>query len=218
MIQKLHIGTTLAALILFFLPWIDIQCSQQSIVTQTGIQTIYGGGSPSKEMQAFMDEESQTKSSGDNSDESMGFAPLIALALLAVIGAVFLSFIALRSEEPILTTLVGILCAIALVLISAQMVIGFPAKTSLGKAMGESARTEASASPMDDFGSGMATAMMMNFQVRHLPSLYITLVMLGFPTLILANGLLDKLKKPSSGYCPPASQATDMEKERYVWE
>ena len=43
----------------------------------------------------------------------------------------------------------------------------------------------------------------MKFQIRHLPSLYITLVMLGFPTLILANGLLDKLKKPSSEESAP---------------
>ncbi len=53
MIQKLNIGTTLAVLVLFFLPWIDIQCSQKSFATQTGIQTIYGGGSPSEEMKAF---------------------------------------------------------------------------------------------------------------------------------------------------------------------
>lgn len=37
--------------------------------------------------------------------------------------------------------------------------------------------------------------MMMNFQVRHLPALYIELIMLGLPTLVLANGLIDKLKK-----------------------
>ena len=194
MVQKLHIGTTLAALVLFFLPWIDIQCSQQSIATQTGIQSIYGGGSPTKEMQAFMDDEGQSASRQDDSEDSMGHAPLIGIALLAVVGAVIVSFIAIRSDEPILNTVVGILCAAALVLISAQMAIGFPAKTSLGKAMGEGARTEVSADPMDDFSRGMSTAMMMNFQVRHLPSLYITLVILGIPTLILANGLLDKLK------------------------
>lgn len=48
---------------------------------------------------------------------------------------------------------------------------------------------------MDEFGNGMATAMMMNIQVRYLPSLYITLIVLGFPTLVLVNGLLDKLRK-----------------------
>ncbi len=84
----------------------------------------------------------------------------------------------------------------ALALLAIQMTLGFPAKTSIGKSMAETSKTEASANPMDDFGSGMATAMMMNIQVRHLPSLYLTLVMLGFPTLVLANGFLDKLKKP----------------------
>lgn len=41
----------------------------------------------------------------------------------------------------------------------------------------------------------MAAAMMMNFQIRQLPALYIELIMLGLPTLILANGLIDKMKK-----------------------
>jgi hypothetical protein len=197
MIQKLHIGTTLAALVLFFLPWIDIQCSQQSIATQTGIQTIYGGGSPSKEMQAFMAEESPNASTDSKSDESMGIAPLVALAFLAVIGAVLLSFIALRSDEKIQTTLIGVLCAAALALLAIQMTIGFPAKSSIGKSMAENSKAEASANPMDNLGSDMATAMMAMIQVRHLPSLYITLILLGFPTLVLANDLLDKLKKPS---------------------
>ena len=195
MIQKLNIGTTLAALVLFFLPWIDIQCSQKSMATQTGIQTIYGGGSPSEDMKAFAEKNGQMKSGGGKNDESMGYSPLVAIALLAVLSAVVISFKALRSREEPKTNLVGILCATALVLISAQMMIGFPVKKNLGKSMAESSKTERSGDPMDDLGSGMATAMMMNIQICHLPALYIELLMLGLPTLVLANGLLDKIKK-----------------------
>ena len=195
MIQKLNIGTTLAALVLFFLPWIDIQCSQKSIATQTGIQTIYGGGSPSEDIKTFAEKNGQMKSGDGKNDESMGYSPLVALALLAVLGAVFMSFKALRSKDEQKTNLVGILCATALVLISAQMMIGFPVKKNLGKSMAESSKTQRSGDPMDDFGSGMATAMMMNIEVRHLPSLYIELIMLGLPTLVLANELIDKMKK-----------------------
>ena len=130
MIQKINIGTTLAALVLFFLPWIDIQCSQKSFATQTGIQAIYGGGSPSEDMKAFVEEQNQKNSAASKKEDSMGYSPLVALALLAVIGAVAASFVDLRSSGEPRTNLVGILCAAALVLISAQMMMGFPMKKS----------------------------------------------------------------------------------------
>ena len=192
-IQKLHIGTTLAALFLFFLPWIDIRCSGKSFATQSGIQTIYGGGSLAGEMEAFSEKYQDSEESKD--EENMGFSPLVALALLAVVGGVVVSFLALRSGNPKQTNLVGMLCAAALVLISAQMAIGFPVKKGLSESMAESSKNEASGKFKDPLGSGMAEAMMMQIQVRHLPSLYLTLVMLGLPTLMLANGLLDKMKK-----------------------
>jgi hypothetical protein len=75
------------------------------------------------------------------------------------------------------------------------MMIGFPVNKNLGKSMAETSRTKTSGDPMDDLGNGMATAMMMNIQVRHLPALYIELIMLGLPTLVLANGLIDRMKK-----------------------
>lgn len=195
MIQKLHIVTTLAALVLFFLPWIDIRCSQQSFATQTGFQTIYGGGSVSGAMEGFAEESGQAKAERENSDESLGFSPLVALALLCVIGAVVMSFIAFRSGEAKQSNLVGALCAAALVLISAQMMIGFPAKKAVGKGMAEMSKTQTSGDPMDEMSKGMAQAMMLQIDVRHLPALYFALAMLGLPTLVLANGMLDRLKK-----------------------
>ena len=195
MIQKLNIGTTLAALVLFFLPWTDIRCSDKSLATQTGIQTIYGGGSPSADMEAFEKEQSE-KSAGEKMGESMGYAPLVAIALLAVIGAVVAAFISLRSDNEAHKTMVGIFCAVALALLAAQMMIGFPAKKKLGESMAGASKEQSHGDdPMAGVGEGMAAAMMMNFQVRHLPALYIEVIMLGLPTLVLANGLIDKLKK-----------------------
>jgi hypothetical protein len=195
MIQKLQIGTTLAALVLFFLPWIDIRCSQQSIATQTGVQAIYGGGSASEGMKAFGDE-SGGKAPGEAiKDESMGYSILLALALLGVIGAVVVSFTALRTGDERQSNLVGILCAAAFVLISIQMMIGFPVKEELGRSMAEASKNESSGDPMGGLSDGMAGAVMMQIDVKHLPSLYFTLVMLGVPTLVLANSLLDRMRK-----------------------
>lgn len=192
MIQKLNIGTTLAALALFFLPWIDIQCSGKSFATQTGIQTIYGGGSPSPEMKRFVDEKRQAKSSGD---ESMGNSGLVAIALIAVIGAVVASFVGLRSNKGPKVEMVGMLCTVALTLIVVQMMVGFPVAREMGEKLAETPKNINTTDPMEGAGAGIAAAMMMNIQVRHAPALYIELIMLGLPTLVFANGLIDKMKK-----------------------
>lgn len=194
-LQKINLVTALAALILFFLPWIDIQCSGRSMATQTGIQTISGGASPVQDAEAF-ERERKIKRSGGAEDDSMGAAPLVGLALLAVIGAVVLAFMRLCSARETGNHLVGMLCAVALALLALQMMIGFPVKKNLGERMAAQDRTERRANePISELGDGMAQAMMMQIQIRHLPALYIELIMLGLPTLILANGLIDRMKR-----------------------
>lgn len=82
LLQKINLVTSLAALILFFLPWIDIQCSGKSMATQTGMQIIYGGASQAQDAEAF-EKEGKIKRSGGESDDSLGSAPLVAMAVLA---------------------------------------------------------------------------------------------------------------------------------------
>jgi hypothetical protein len=48
--------------------------------------------------------------------------------------------------------------------------------------------------PFSEPGEGMMQAMMMQIQIRHLPALYIEAIMLGLPVLILANGLIDRIR------------------------
>lgn len=177
------------------MPWIDIRCSQQSFATQTGFQTIYGVASVSAEMEAFAEEGGRTKKDRAESDDSLGYSPKVALALLCVIGAVVMSFMAFRSGDAKRSNLVGVLCAAALLLLAAQMMMGFPAKKGIGAGMASASKRQTSGDPMDEMGKGMAEAMMIQIDVRHLPSLYFVLLMLGLPTLLLANDLLDRMKK-----------------------
>ena len=125
----------------------------------------------------------------------MGHSILVALAFLAVVAAVVVSFMALRSDSERLSSFVGMLCAAALILISSQMMLGFPVKKELGRSMAEASESESSDGGMESFGEGLAGAMMMQIQVRLLPALYLELILLGLPTLILANSLLDRIKK-----------------------
>ena len=195
LLQKINLVTSLAALILFFLPWIDIQCSGKSMATQTGIQTIYGGGSPAQDMEAF-EKEGRGRRSGVSDDDSMGSAPLVALAFLAVASAVVVAFLTLCSAKEASLNLTGILCAVALGLLALQMMAGFPVKKKLGEDMARQGKIERRGEePFENFGEGMAQAMMMQIQIRHLPALYIELILLGIPGLILANGLIDRMKR-----------------------
>ncbi len=190
MIQKLNIVSTLSALILFFLPWIDIRCSNQNIATQSGIQTIYGGGSAPKEQEPLSAYAKQMDGGASKKDESLGVSGLMSFALVVVVGAVIASFLIFIGNRACPPDLTGVLCAIALVAITAQMVIGFPVA---GKISDELTKGGGHASGAGDFPAAEMTAAMV--QVVYLPSIYLELIALGIPTLILANRLLDKLKK-----------------------
>ncbi len=191
MLKKLKFGSSLAALVLFAFPWVDIQCSEKSMATQTGLQVIYGSGSPTEEMKDAGEE------SGPGSDESMGFAPLVALALVAVVGAVAFSAVSLFSGGTRAGMLASVLPAVALVLLLVQLMIGFPVKRQIIESMSE-APGESEVSD-DGFGAAMgesiAAAMMAQFRVRVTPAFDLELVALGFPTLLLVNALIDKYKK-----------------------
>ncbi|MGC4017681.1 MAG: hypothetical protein QM755_24660 [Luteolibacter sp.] len=127
MLGKINFLTALAALVLFFLPWIDIRCSNQSIATQTGIQTIYGGSTPSEQLKP-RSSQVRAELKEDKSKDSLGTAPLVGVAAAYVVGAVILSFLALRSGSKRSELIAGILCAMALALIGLQMAVGFPAR------------------------------------------------------------------------------------------
>jgi len=191
MIQKLKLGSTLAALFLFLMPWVDIQCSQKSMVTQTGLQVIYGGGSVSDDIEAM-----GGNSKKSNSNDSMGFAPLVALALICVVAACVFGCLAFFKDDQRADMISMVLPAIALTLLLIQLMIGFPAKKEIFKSMNkDNPQSEKSGSEFDGLGDSMAKAMMMNISVETKTAFYIELFALGFPTLILINGFIDKQKK-----------------------
>lgn len=190
MIQKINIASSIAALVLFFIPWLDIQCSNHSVATQSGLQTIYGGMSPSKEMSEMARSESK-KGKSSSKDDSAGISILVAVAFLAVAGAVVASFLIFKGASGVHPQAPGILCAAALACIAAQMATGFPVTDMMKEGM----RKESGGRPDEDAlaaaSAGMASAMI---QVRHLPGLYLELIILGIPTLVFANSLLDRMK------------------------
>jgi len=193
MIAKLNIVSTLAALALFLFPWLDIQCSAKSFATQSGIQTVYGGASAAKELPSSSEGQIKIDVDKKHQKESIDPSFLAGIALLAVTGAVVLAFrnfiLGKKSDA------VGILCAVALIALVIQMLAEFPVRSGLAEAM---AQDSGSTRPNDSFenaGNEMAKMFLVQIQVRYLPAFYLELLALGIPTLVLANSLLDRMKK-----------------------
>jgi len=199
MFKKLNLASSLAALIFFAFPWIDIQCSGKSLATQSGFQVIYGGGSPSAELERMGDSGQSKKST--SSGESMGFAPLVALALIAVIGSIVCAFMAIFRGGERADKLSSGLPAAALLLLVLQLIVGFPVEKEMIESMSKGTTTDQAGS--DNFGNSMATAMM-NIQAKTAPAFYLELLALGIPSLFFANGLIDRYRKdrPEEGQLP----------------
>ena len=190
MIKKIKLGSSLAALVLFFLPWVDIQCSEKSLATQTGLQVITGDGTPNEEM-------SNSPGQSSDSDESMGYAPLVGLAFLAVTGAAIFSFLALFKGGKSAETLSSVLPAIALLLLLFQLTLDFPVENEMAKSMSEKTE-EAKDGELGALGESVAKGVMMNIKVKTTLAFYLELLALGIPTLLLLNGFIDKHKKNES--------------------
>ena len=200
MIAKLNIVSTLAALALFLFPWLDIQCSAKSFATQSGIQTVYGGASPAKDLRNFSDSlpsssdgKSRIEIDKQRKKEAIDPSILAGIALLAVIGAVILSFRNFISGRN--SNAVGILCVVALIALVIQMMAEFPIRSGLAEAMARDSGSARSNDSFADAGNEFARMLLLQIQVRYLPAFYLELLALGIPTLVLANSLLDKLKK-----------------------
>ncbi len=170
--QKINLGGAIAALLLFFLPWLDIRCQEKSLITQSGIQTITGGASLSSELKAAGE-----KQGGPKSKDTGGMALFVLAALLCVGIALFLAFTGISSTSASPDG-AGKFCAAALVLIVIQMIAGFPVEKSLREEMKKN-------------NSGAALALS-PFQIKHTPWLYLELVALAIPALAFVNRAVDR--------------------------
>ncbi len=194
---KIRLASLLGALFLFFVPWVDIQCSGTSLATQTGMQVITGGSSPSEQMENMAKE---AEASGDetmemkaNPDESIDKGYLVGLAFFLIVAAIILSCISLSGDGGAADKFAGILPTCALGLLLIQLFMGFPAKREMMKDMRD-AQKEAAESSADDpveaavedaMGAAMAERMAAMFKVETKPAFYFELVALGIPTLLM---------------------------------
>jgi hypothetical protein len=208
MIQKLNLASTLAALVCFFLPWIDVQCSGKSMATQTGFQAVIGstsageGAKAMKEATEPMGLKKQKPDDNQRPEKGPEFALLTALGFVALLFATVAAFMALRSGASATGRMVSILCAVSLGVILLQTAAGFPVERTMNESIKERqeqqsahkpmpGRSSTAENPIAKTGASMAANLI---QVKYSPAFYITLLALGIPVLILLNSLLDAAK------------------------
>lgn len=198
-IAKINFATLLGALILFALPWTNIQCSGRDIAHQSGIQAIYGGASLAPEL-AQMGDASQ----GNGPDKSeIGIAFGLGIACIMVLVGVVVAGIALFASKPPAIE-PGIIAMSALILIVIQSVMGFPVDKSVAKSQEEMASktkqvqtTDAAPAVENAMAESMGQAMgaMVQMRTKRTPWFYFELLALAIPTALIINEAANEKKK-----------------------
>jgi hypothetical protein len=220
MLPKLNFLSCLAAFGLFFLPWINLQCSNSSVssssgilATQTGAQMTYGGYTPTKGIEDLekVSQEELNKSlpgqvfasalgkfqSGASSlkDVHPGASIYACSAFILATAAMVFAFLAFRDGRS--TTLSGALgtaALVALILLKSQ---GFPIEKKLEV-------NHAAGAADNPIGIRITTPLNPEIATALTSFWYAELIALGIPALILGNQLLDRMKK-TTGRAAPAT-------------
>ena len=187
MIPKLNFISALAAALFFFLPWTSIECNGRPMAKQTGVQVMTGGATAVEQTDSLRLEVKSRK------NPSLGRSYLAIVALLCAVSAVVTGFAAILTGHRHFSGGPGMLCASALACLIAQAALDFPAKRELTKELAGKNRGSAP-SGVEGFEQVLSEEVAARIQVRPLPGFYAELAALGIPTLILLNGLLDRLR------------------------
>lgn len=133
--KSLNLGTTIAACLLFFLPWLEMKCAMgPSMVAQSGFQAIIGDASVSSEAV------SKSPSSSQNSKGLRTIAFFVAIAFLAAIAAAVVSALDFSESQSRFGTLIAILSFVATGAIFLQMIVGFPLRSLIRQELDEDVR------------------------------------------------------------------------------
>ncbi len=131
-LAKINFTTLLGALILFALPWTNIQCSGRNIARQSGVQAIYGGMSLAPELKQL----AQNGEMDGPQDSEVGMAYGLAIAgLMVLVGTIVAGLALFAGKETSLNP--GLFAMSALIIIGIQALMGFPVDRSIEKSRQE---------------------------------------------------------------------------------
>lgn len=185
-LRSIKFTTALAALVLFFLPWIEIRISDKVLATQTGMQAITGGSTPGPAARMWRQTEP--------SEDSLGSATLVAGALITLGITVLLVGLGLHFDHPVMDLAGSVSCAMALLFLLGQAMQEFPASQTLKESISAD-----QASLHGDVGAMIMVMMMDKLEVVMLPEFMMACGLSAVPMLIglLQFAAIIKLKKLS---------------------
>lgn len=170
--NKISLASLIAGVIMFALPWIEVQCKGQTFFRQTGLQTAVGAVSIAEELTkgAKMQQPEDGRSLG------IGFLIVASGAFAGI--ALWAAWRAVQDDthEP---EKVGRYASIAAALIGVQMSIGFPLERGIREEMKKGAGGPAK----DPFEAAMQQQISSAFQTKYMPALYLYLAALAVPAL-----------------------------------
>lgn len=194
MIARLRFLSLLPTLVLFFFPWVEIQCQKDPMLTQTGIQVIYGGATPHPEFSRWVESKKEP-----TMEDRLGTGWLVGFALMAIVGAMVYAFKALRPGHGHHGPRAEALAAAALAALVLQLSLGFPAEQKIRDDLDPAKNGK----PERGFEAGMARSVANGLGTRVLPVYFVQLGLLGIPALLLVNSLLARWQQrdrlPPSG-------------------
>lgn len=179
MIGKLNLVTVLAALVLFFFPWIEVQCSGKPAFQQSGFQAIRGDATPLGEFKEEY-ENSTTEKEGNA-------AVLPGISLFCILGALAFSIRSVMKDGG--HEIPGALCLIAFGFLLLQAATEFPIRedpslsVNLFPARGQNINEVINETARREITS------------NYLPAFYLELAALAVPSLVFANGVINRLRK-----------------------
>lgn len=189
MLPKLNLVSALAALVFFFLPWVEIECSGEKTATQTGFQTITGAATPMKPLKG---------THPDESGESLGNSYLAAFALVGVVSAAVIGFASMISDRADLARATAFLCGCAFACLAIQLVIGFPVESTLREKLGGPQEAAGKPKgPLDEIGREFARKFAAEVKVRPSKWFYLELGALGIPALLMLGASVGSRRTPA---------------------
>lgn len=192
--KKINLAALAGALVIFFFPWLDMQCNSKSMVTQTGIQSIYGGGNLSEELEnlanlgANKDAENKDSAPAFSEDDSPAPAWLAAGALLLIVLSLILAARGLLSPKADDLSNIVLLATMALGFVALQLLVGFPIEASARAAM---AKAQEGQPGSDNPLAGLGAAMVRINVIRQ-PWIWAELAFLAVPGLLWINNAINR--------------------------
>jgi len=172
--NKISLVSLVAGAIMFFLPWVEVQCQGRTFVRQSGFQISTGSMSLADEFANGTPKRAEGKSAEKG---------VIVLASgVCLLLALWTAWLAVQDGAGECAK-AGRLAAIALVLVVSQTVLGFPIERSLRDELKRSGNA-GGAHSRDAMEAALAEQFKAAFHFKPQPALYIYIASLGVPVVI----------------------------------